>query len=102
MASTPYRVTPDGAEPEDGRPMLGLSLLPMSLPGLRPRAPWRHDGASPPRLFDGAPAEPPAQLAQLADPGCFSLVVLAVGRSLGGPSAWLSPKRPPPVPRHRR
>ncbi len=24
MASSPYRVTPDGAEPEDGSPMLGL------------------------------------------------------------------------------
>jgi hypothetical protein len=26
MASSPYRVTPDGAEPEDGSPMLGLCL----------------------------------------------------------------------------
>jgi hypothetical protein len=26
MASSPYRVTPDGAEPEDGRPMLSLVL----------------------------------------------------------------------------
>ena len=25
MPSSAYRVTPDGAEPEDGRPMLGLS-----------------------------------------------------------------------------
>ena len=26
MTASPYRVTPDGAEPEDGRPMLSLSL----------------------------------------------------------------------------
>ena len=26
MASSRYRVTPDGAEPEDGSPMLGLVL----------------------------------------------------------------------------
>jgi len=59
-------------------------------------------GGEPPRLFDGAPAEPPARLAQLADPGCFSLVVLAIGRPLDGPAPWLSPQRQPPVPRHRR
>jgi hypothetical protein len=30
MVSSPYRVTPDGAEPEDGSPMLNLLLDPLN------------------------------------------------------------------------